>query len=393
MQTVLVIGGGPAGLRAAEISSESGAQVILCDQKRSVGRKFLVAGKSGLNLTHGQERDQFVTHYSGPRSFWENGLNKFDPQDVRKWAQELGVETFQASSGRVYPKSLKGAPLLRKWIARLKKQGVEFRMNHRLTALSSEEATFENGERIQADAIILALGGGSWPQTGSDGAWVDLLKRQGVKVQELASANSGWECPWPDEIIARLEGQPIKNVRVSANGQDTMGELMLTRYGLEGGPVYQLGAVLRTMENPEIILDFKPTFTKQRLIAKMESVRRNFLKESQFRWKLNEVTRLLLEQFYGPFESAEELAQATKNFCLPLSRARPLAEAISSAGGVSWESLSEDLMLKEIPGVFVAGEMMDWEAPTGGYLLQGCFVTGTLAAEAALSYLKAQAAD
>ncbi len=360
--------------------------MILCDQKRSVGRKFLVAGKSGLNLTHGQEREKFVRKYSAPTSFWERALDRFDNQDTIQWAADLGVETFQASSGRVFPKSLKGAPLLRRWIERLRAQGVDFRMNHRLQELSSGAALFENGEKIEADAIILALGGGSWPQTGSDGDWVALLQRQGIEVKPLASANSGWEVAWPEMLIPKIEGQPIKNVTVTANGIEAMGELMVTRYGLEGGPIYQLGAVLREMPQPRVSLDLKPSFTEERLVAKMESAKRNFLKEARIRWKLNEVSCLLLDHYAGPFDSAAELAQVVKGFQLPLTQARPLDEAISSAGGVSWDSLQE-LELKALPGVFVAGEMIDWEAPTGGYLLQGCLATGTLAAEAALAKL------
>jgi len=387
---ILVIGGGPAGLRAAEVASAAGAKVTLCDQKRSVGRKFLVAGKGGLNLTHSEEREDFVKRYRGPgqpEGFWGRALEEFDQKAIRAWAARLDVGTFVQKSGRVYPKALKAAPLLRRWVAALRGQGVEFLMSHRLTKLGSGEASFETADaavRISADAIILALGGGSWPQTGSDGTWVSTLEAAGVEVAPLSSANCGWEVDWTEELRSLLEGQPLKNVVASVGDEWAPGEIMLTRYGLEGGPLYQLGPALRVMEEPVVSFDFKPSFTEEQLVKKMESVKRDFLKESQYRWKLSEPMRVLLEHFHGPFESAEELAKHAKACRLPLTKARPLEEAISSAGGVSWSALDEQLMIRELPGVFVAGEMIDWEAPTGGYLLQGCFTSGTLAAKAAL---------
>ena len=262
-------------------------------------------------------------------------------------------------------------------------------MSHRLTRLGSGEATFESPEgevTIQADAIILAMGGGSWPQTGSDGAWVQTLEQAGIEVAALASANCGWEVDWPAELADQVEGQAIKNIVASAGDHAATGELMLTRYGMEGGPIYALGPALRAMDEPAIIIDFKPTFETTKLVAKMESVKRNFLAESAQRWKLNEAMRLLLAHFHGPFESAEELAAHAKACRIPLTRPRPIEEAISSTGGVTWNAIDEHLMLRDLPGVFVAGEMMDWEAPTGGYLLQGCFATGTLAAQAALGF-------
>jgi len=285
VRRILVIGGGPAGLRAAEIcSAKEDVEVILCDQKRSVGRKFLVAGKSGLNLTHGQEREAFQKNYDGPDQFWTKALDRFDNKALRHWAHELGVETFEASSGRVYPVSLKGAPLLRRWIERLRKQGVDLRMNHRLVGLESGAASFAHGETIKADAIILALGGGSWPQTGSDGAWVEILSQQGVELKSFASANSGWEVDWPtgedSDLLEKIEGQPLKNISVSAGGCEAQGELMVTRYGLEGGPIYKLGKILREMDSPEICIDFKPVFSADELVKKMGSTSRGFLRES-----------------------------------------------------------------------------------------------------------------
>jgi len=394
MPHILVIGGGPAGLRAAEVASASGAKVTLCEQKRSVGRKFLIAGKGGLNLTHSEELDTFVEKYRGPdqpEGFWKETVGRFDNKMIRGWAARLDVGTFVQKSGRVYPKSLKAAPLLRRWIKKLRDQEVELRMNHRLVSLSQESAEFETPEgtlTIEADAIILAMGGASWPQTGSDGAWVEFLKAAGISVTSLSSANCGWEVAWPEDLVPLVEAQPLKNIILSCAGEDAPGELMLTRYGMEGGPIYKLGPALREMGSPLIKIDLKPTFTAEKLAAKMESVKRNFLAESAQRWKLSEVARLLLEYFHGPFESSRQLAVAAKALTIPLTKARPIAEAISSAGGVTWSVLDSELMLRELPGVFVAGEMIDWEAPTGGYLLQGCFASGTLAAEAALKFIE-----
>lgn len=392
MTHVLVIGGGPAGLRAAEVASESGARVTLCDQKRSVGRKFLVAGKGGLNLTHSEPLASFVTRYSGrvqPDGFWDRALGNFDNDAIRAWAARLGVGTFVQKSGRVYPKALKAAPLLRRWVERLRIRGVDFRMSHRLISIAPGKAHFATPEGraiLRADAIILALGGGSWPQTGSDGAWVPILERAGIKVSPLVSANCGWEVDWPSALAQQVEGQALKNVVASVNGKFAPGEIMLTRYGMEGGPLYALGPALRAMDQAMVTLDFKPTFSRNQLVAKMESVKRDFLSESQFRWKLSAPMRLLLDHFHGPFESVDDLSRHTKACRIPLLRPRPLDEAISSAGGVAWSTLNDQLMIRGLPGVFVAGEMIDWEAPTGGYLLQGCFATGTLAAEAAVRF-------
>ena len=390
MRHVLVIGGGPAGLRAAEVAAMAGARVTLCEQKRSVGRKFLVAGKSGLNLTHTEARETFEKKYRGPDQplhLWPEMLARFDNEMIREWAHELGVETFAQRTGRVYPSAMKAATLLRRWVERLRANEVDLRMNHRLVSLSSAplQAEFEtpNGTHlIEPDAIILALGGGSWPQTGSDGRWVDLLEEKRITVSPLQSANCGWEVAWPEELIPLIEGKPLKNTIVTAGAESAKGELMLTRYGIEGGPIYKLGPELRARRS--FSLDLKPDFTVERLVAKMESAKRNFLAESAARWKIPEEARLLLDHFHGPFESAQALAEAAKDLRIPVDKPRPIAEAISSAGGVAWSELNKDLMIRELPGVFVAGEMIDWEAPTGGYLLQGCFASGTRAAEAAL---------
>ena len=386
-----VIGGGPAGLRAAEVAASAGLQVALYDGKPSVGRKFLVAGKGGLNLTHGESLEKFVTRFSGPGQLadvWCSLVAGFDPTALRRWAAELGVETFQATSGRVYPKALKAAPLLRRWIERLRGLGVRFEMNHRLTSLdagSLYQLGFANGTSATADAVILALGGGSWAKTGSDGGWTSILENLGIALHPLVPANCGWEHAWSPEVLAAAEGKPLKNIHVRAGDQLAIGELMSTRYGFEGGAIYQLGATLRTMAEPAIAIDFKPTFSHAQLVAKMESVRRDFLDEARIRWKLADPAHAILSR--QPWLDADSLAREVKHCVIPLARPRPLDEAISSAGGICWEELDGSLMLKKLPGVFVAGEMIDWEAPTGGYLMQGCFATGTRAAKSAVEWL------
>ena len=370
----------------------SGLNVVVFDGKPSVGRKFLIAGKGGLNLTHGEPFERFVSRYSGPAQppdFWRSALADFSPEALRKWAAELGIETFQASSGRVYPRELKAAPLLRRWVQRLRGLGVRFEMNHRWTELTGStpyQLGFANGSRYFADAVVLALGGGSWPQTGSDGAWMSLLASHGIGLQPLAPANCGWEHDWPPSVLDQAEGKPLKNIEVRAEDQVAIGELLITRYGLEGGALYQLGPILRAMQNPAIFIDFKPTHSHAQLVAKMESVRRNFLDEARVRWRLGEAAYAILAR--QPWHDVESLAREVKQCRIAFSGPRPLAEAISSAGGVVWPELNRDLMLIKLPGVFVAGEMIDWEAPTGGYLIQGCFATATRAAHGASAWLK-----
>jgi len=392
LKNLAIIGGGPTGLRAAEIAATAGAKVTLFDAKPSVGRKFLVAGKGGLNLTHGEDFEKFITRYSGPDQpveLWKSLIADFSPTDLRDWATGLGVETFQATSGRVYPKALKAAPLLRRWIERLRNLGVEFEMNHRLTGLetgSKFQLTFANEKSISADAVILALGGASWPKTGSDGKWTTIFENLGVSHNPLVSANCGWEHEWSSEILAAAEGKPLKNLHIRADDQLAIGELMLTKYGLEGGAIYQLGAILRAMPEPVISIDFKPTFTHEQLVAKMQSVRRDFLNEAKTRWKLSDPAHAILSQ--TGWSNAEDLAREVKNCRISLTGPRPIDEVISSAGGVCWREIDDRLMIRKIPGLFVAGEMIDWEAPTGGYLMQGCFATATRAGTAAANWLK-----
>jgi len=391
-RTVAIIGGGPAGLRAAEVAAKAGAAVTLYDAKASVGRKFLVAGKSGLNLTNVAEFESFVAQYSGPHfpvELWRGYLAKFDNHAIGDWAASLGVSTFSSTSGKVFPEGKKAAPLLRRWVLRLRGLGVVFKMNHRWVGLRKGEGIeldFETGEsRISGrfDSVVLACGGASWPKTGSDGKWVERLEALGVLVEPLQSANCGWECDWTDETRALVEGKPLHNLEVRAGNHTEAGELMPTRYGFEGAPIYALGRTLREMTSPWIEIDFKPTFTIEHMVHKMESARRDFFKEARLRWKLTPAACAIIEQYYGVFDAAEPLAKVVKSCRIPLTQARSISEVISTAGGVSWNALDASLMLKEIPGVYCAGEMIDWEAPTGGYLIQGCFSSGSIAGAAA----------
>jgi uncharacterized flavoprotein (TIGR03862 family) len=386
-KSIAIIGGGPAGLRAAEVAATRGASVCVYEAQRSVGRKFLVAGKSGLNLTNAAEFEELAAVYSGDglnADRWRRILAEFDNRAMRAWAAGLGIETLVASSGKVFPTMMKAAPLLRRWVERLRGLGVRFAVNHRWTGLEPgrplrvsfhDRAAGSNVAR-EHDAVVLALGGGSWPETGSDGGWVNILQELGIAVSPLRAANCGWECAWTPETRERVEGKPLQNIRVRAGEALEIGELMLTRYGIEGTVIYQLGRTLRAMAEPAIRIDFKPTFTVEQLVRKMESARRNFVQEARQRWKLPEAAGAIVEQFHGPFESAEALARVVKDCAIPLLETRPLEEAISTAGGVRWEELDDSLMLRKLPGVYCAGEMMDWEAPTGGYLLQACFATG-----------------
>ncbi len=399
---IAIIGAGPAGLRAAEIAASGGAAVTVYDAKPSAGRKFLVAGRGGLNLTHATPAKLFSQRYSGPDQppgFWDVLIAEFDADKSRAWADGLGVKTFAASTGRVYPEEMKAAPLLRRWIDRLRSLGVNFAMRHRWTGLEREGTAFtlrfeavEGPVSRQADAVILALGGGSWPDTGSNGQWVTTLAAIGVSIAPLESANCGWETSWPAEFLAIAEGQPLKNIVASVGPEKAAGELLVTAYGLEGGALYQLTPQLRAMAAPVITIDLKPTVSVESLVQRLGTARRNLLGEAGHRWRLGPAAQALL-RLGAPAEaaaSATALAAAVKSLQIPLIRPRPLAEAISSAGGVRWSEVDPGLMLRKLPGVFVAGEMIDWEAPTGGFLLHGCLVTGALAGRGALEWVQAK---
>jgi len=387
-ELVAVVGAGPAGLRAAEVAAAAGVCVLICDAQSSAGRKFLIAGRGGLNLTHSEPVENFPARYRAEPERWRDLLAEFGPDALRAWAAELEVETYVGTSRRVFPRGQKAAVLLRAWLRRLRDAQVEFRTGARLSDLTSEggrwRLAFGGGEDIVARAVVLALGGASWPETGSDGAWPPLLAANGVELAPFIPANCGWNVAWPAAVLERAEGLPLKNLSVRAGDETVSGELLITRYGLEGGAIYRLGPALRVMERPELRIDFKAQVAAEVLHARAAQYGPN----EWFRvWKLSAAAIALLQALYPEdCASLEKAVARTKNFVLPLEGPRPIAEAISTAGGVLWGELSDALMLQKMPGVFLAGEMIDWEAPTGGYLLQGCFSTGTRAGRAAAEF-------
>ena len=391
--SILVIGGGPAGVRAAEVASAAGAGVIVCDAQPSAGRKFLIAGRGGLNLTHGEPVEKFPDRYGAEPERWRDLLEKFGPADLQAWAAELGVETYVGTSGRIFPRGQKAAGLLRAWLRRLRENGVELQMGSRFIGLAREGdgwcASFEGADgpfSLLAPAIILALGGASYPETGSDGTWPVILAAYGIEIAPWEPANCGWEVAWPEKLLERAEGLPLKNLTVRAGDESVSGELLITHYGLEGGAIYRLGRTLRRMREPRLEIDFKPQLSKENLRERATAIDRA---EDWFRaWKLSAGAVALLETIFpADCTDRERTIARLKNFGLSLRGPRPIAEAISSGGGVRWAELDDALMLHRMPGVFVAGEMIDWEAPTGGYLLQGCFSTGTRAGGAAARFV------
>lgn len=387
MNQILIIGGGPAGMRAAEVASEVGAKTILCDAQSSFGRKFLIAGRGGLNLTHSEPVENFPERYGDEAARWRNLLNEFGPAQLCEWAHSLGIETYVGSSGRIFPEGQKAAGLLRAWVERLRRNRVEFQFGARFTGLER----MQNGWRVSfpdrqldAKAIVLALGGASYPETGSDGKWPAVLQNLGIEIAPWQPANCGWEVDWPHEFLERAEGRPLKNLTVRAGNEVVSGELLVTRYGLEGGAIYRLGRTLQQMKEPELLVDLKPQLSKDLLRERA----RSFGKQVDWlgAWKLHPAAIALLETC-APVDDVEQAIELVKNFRIRLQGPRPIAEAISSAGGVRWSELDETLMLHKARGVFVAGEMIDWQAPTGGYLLQGCLTTGTRAGQSAAKFV------
>ncbi|MGI9088688.1 MAG: TIGR03862 family flavoprotein, partial [Chthoniobacterales bacterium] len=339
---ILVIGGGPAGLRAAEVASAAGARVILCDGQSSAGRKFLVAGRGGLNLTHGEPVENFPMRYGEEPERWRDLLAEFSPKDLQAWATQLGVETYIGSSGRVFPRGQKAAGLLRAWLQRLRVLGVEFRLGARWLGITREQniwrADFESPNEqfaIKARAIVLALGGASWPETGSDGKWPAILAQHGIEITPWAPANCGWEVDWPAGLLERAEGLPLKNLTVSAGVEAISGELLITRYGVEGGTIYRLGPILRAMAEPQITIDLKPQLSTEAITQRLASSPKD---ENLARTlKMSPAAAALLEFFFAEeLEDRARLASRVKNFPLRLRAPRPIVEAISSAGGIAW---------------------------------------------------------
>jgi uncharacterized flavoprotein (TIGR03862 family) len=400
MRSIAIIGAGPAGLMAAEALSQSGVPVDVYDSMPSVGRKFLMAGKSGLNLTHSEPFEQFVARYGSRRKWIEPMLKEFGADELRAWAQELGIETFVGTSGRVFPVNMKASPLFRAWLKRLQNNGVTIHTRHRWTGWNQDQSlrfeTVDGEKSIKADAAILALGGGSWRKLGSDGAWVDWLEQAGVKVEALKSSNCGFDVAWSEFFKEKYHGQPLKSVVLSFESFRQQGEFVVTKNGVEGSLIYTCSALVRDAiaahGTTNIQLDLAPNLTREDVLKKLSKPRGSKTMASHLEKTvgIKGVKAGLLREFISKddFGSMERLADAIKNLALPLVAPRPIDEAISSAGGVIFEELDEHLMLKKLPGVFCAGEMLDWEAPTGGYLLTACFSSGRVAGQGALKWLE-----
>ncbi len=397
---VAVVGCGPAGLMAATILSEAGLRVDIFDAKASAGCKFLVAGRGGLNLTHSEHAEAFAARYGNNAEIFKKLLADFSPGDLRTWLRGLGVETFVGTSGRVFPNDATAHDILKIWIETLGRRGVVFHYHHRWQGFTQTGAPLflsETGEILEfpARALLLALGGASWPQTGSDGRWTSLLTARGVRLEPFRPANCGVEVAWSEHFRTRFSGKPLKNLLLRCGDQQAIGDVVVTTHGLEGGPVYALSASIRDLlekNSPApLFLDLKRDLPLERIREKLAQRRgkeslANFLRKAIH---LTGPAYSLLREICSPEELGNPavLAERIKDLPVPISNTRPLAEAISSAGGVAFPEVNTDLMLHKLPGVFVAGEMLDWEAPTGGYLLQGAFSTGYQAAQGLLKWL------
>lgn len=402
---VAVVGAGPAGLMAAEALAAGGAKVEVFDAMPSVGRKFLLAGKGGLNLTHGEPFEAFVGRYGARRAEIEGLLRRFDAEALRAWAAGLGIATFVGSSGRVFPHDLKAAPLLRAWLNRLRGAGVVFHARHRLTGWDQAgRARFDtpDGERaFDARALVLALGGASWPRLGSDGAWWPLLAARGIELAPLQPANCGFDVGWSAHFRERHAGAPIKPVALDFRGRDGMrfrrqGEFVVTEGGIEGSLVYAASALLRdeiaAHGDATVHLDLLPDRDAGFAAAEVARPRgsRSLSTHLKSRLGIAGVKAALLHELLDreAMHDPTQLASALKALPLRLVAPRPIAEAISSAGGVRFDALDERLMSRALPGMFCAGEMLDWEAPTGGYLLTACFASGRAAGQGVLDWLR-----
>lgn len=386
----LVIGAGPAGLMAAEVLGQGGARVVVVEARPSAGRKFLMAGKSGLNLTHTEPFERFVPRYFEAADRMRPILRDFDPDAVQVWARGLGQAVFTGSSGRVFPVAMKASPLLRAWLGRLDGLGVDLRTRWRFTGFEEGAAAFDTPSgrvTVAARAVVLAMGGASWARLGSDGAWADVLKGAGVAVTPFAPANAGLCVDWSAHM-ARWFGAPVKGVRLMAGAQDSRGEFVISESGLEGGGIYSVSRAVR--DGAELCVDLLADLDPAQVTSRLARPRGKASMATHLRktLKLEGAKAALLQEFARPLPDGADLAALIK--ALPVRHAglRPLDQAISVAGGIAWAALDEALMLRALPGVFAAGEMLDWEAPTGGYLLQGCFATGHRAGTAALRYLK-----
>lgn len=400
MPKAIIIGAGPAGLMAAETLAQRGIQPHVYDAMPSAGRKFLVAGKGGLNLTHAEPYETFITRYSNAEKLRPH-LDAFRPNALREWAKELGFETFVGSSGKVFPVGMQAAPLLKAWRERLAAQGVQFHFRQRWLGWDAHQALrFETaqGEILaESDGVVFALGGGSWQKTGSTGAWVDILQERGVHIQPLKASNCGFNIQWSAHFKSRFAGEPIKSVALSFQGRTERGEFVATEHGIEGSLIYKFSAALRDeierSGSTTLKLDLLPDHEMP--LFKRPQGKKSFSSYLKRETGLSGAKANLLREVLPP-ESLADLdlvATTLKSLPLRLLSPRPIDEAISSAGGVPFDALDDSLMLKSLPGIFCAGEMLDWEAPTGGYLLTACFATGKAAGNGLANWLESTSPD
>ncbi|WP_434628031.1 TIGR03862 family flavoprotein [Pseudomonas sp. Z1-29] len=402
---IAIIGGGPAGLMAAEVLSKAGFQVDLYDGMPSVGRKFLLAGVGGMNITHSEAFPAFLSRYGERTPNIAPLLRAFGADELCEWIHGLGIDTFVGSSGRVFPTDMKAAPLLRAWLKRLRDAGVVIHTRHRWLGWNADGSlriASPDGEKaLQPDATLLALGGGSWSRLGSDGAWMLPLEQRGVVLAPLQPSNCGFDVPgWSDLLIAKFAGTPLKNIAIGLDDDvPRLGECVITVTGIEGSLIYALSARIREAINQHgsatIHLDLLPGRPVDKILLALSKPRgsRSMAKHLHSQLGLDGVKAALLRELTSAdcFADMARLAQAIKALPVTLVKTRPLDEAISSAGGVTFEALDERLMLKQMPGVFCAGEMLDWEAPTGGYLLTACFASGRAAGLGMVEWLQRQA--
>lgn len=394
---IAIIGGGPAGLMAAEELSTSDMDVTVYESMPTVARKFLMAGKSGLNITHGEDYARFTTRFGASEARLKSALDAFTPQMLRDWAEGLGQETFVGTSGRVFPKAVKGSPLLRAWLSRLTERGVAIKVRHRWAGLRDGALLFDTPDgqiEIKPDAVLLALGGASWPRLGSTGEWVQGLREAGVDIADFQPANCGFDVAWSEHFRERFAGEPLKSVVTTSDAGRFEGEFVITRHGVEGALIYPHAAALRDSlregRRTVLTIDLAPGRSEERIARDLAraSSKDSFSNRLRKSVGLSPVKVALLRECASPQEmSSSELARLIKAVSLVVSAPRPIAEAISSAGGIRWEGIDQNYMLKSLPGFFVAGEMLDWEATTGGYLLTACFATGKAAARGLLNRL------
>ncbi|MFF0951495.1 TIGR03862 family flavoprotein [Rhizobium leguminosarum] len=396
---IAIIGGGPAGLAAAELLSRSGHTVTVYDAMPTFARKFLLAGKSGLNITHSENYARFTTRFGAASARLQIALDAFTPDDIRDWAAQLGTETFVGSSGRVFPKVMKASPLLRAWLRRLEAQGATLRTRHRWSGFAEDGYVFETPEGrsiVHCDAALLALGGASWPRLGSDAAWVPWLAERGVEIDTFQPANCGFVVGWSGNFGERFAGEPVKSVTATSEAGTFPGEFVITGSGIEGSLVYTHTAALRDRllnhASASLTLDLAPGRTIDRLSRDLarQDTKSSFSNRLRKGAGLDGVKAALLRELAPERDRTdpERLAGMIKALPVPVIETRPIAEAISSAGGIRWSGIDENYMLKALPGTFVAGEMLDWEAPTGGYLLTACLATGRAAARGIEAWLQ-----